>query len=344
MTKEANPTVMKAVQQDKPSSNLFVRAVPVPRPKSGQVLIRMAAAPINPSDLGTLLGNSYRGERSYPFTPGIEGSGTVVSAGKGLIPRLLKGRRVACSSLQPGNGTWAEYMVTNANLCAPLRQNVSLDQGATLLVNPLTALAIVEMVRKGKHRAIVNTAAASALGGMLVRLGQRHGIPMIHTVRKPEQIELVRSRGAEYVLNSEEPDFLEQLERVAKQLNATLLLDAIGGSMTQQLASAAPYGSTILLYSRLSLKDSVINAQTALLKNLHFDGWFLSNWLRTKNILQLSLLLRKAESLISSDLKSPIRKRLPLLAAQDGLEMYISDMSAGKILLVMEGKRRRSSE
>src|SRR5689334_15413949 len=152
---------MHAVQLEKPNGGLTVRKIPVPRPQAGQVLIRMAAAPINPSDLGALSGVSYSGQRTYPFTPGIEGSGTVIEAGAGLMPRLLNRRRVACSALMPGDGTWAEYLVTSAQLCVPLNKNVSLERGAMLLVNPLSALAMFEIAKHGKHRAIVSTAAAS---------------------------------------------------------------------------------------------------------------------------------------------------------------------------------------
>jgi NADPH:quinone reductase len=332
--KHSIPSSMHAVQLDEPNGKLTLREIPVPRPQAGQVLIRMAAAPINPSDLGALSGLSYSGERTYPFTLGLEGSGTVVEAGRGMLPRLLNGRRVACSALMPGDGTWAEYMITSAQVCIPLNKNVSLEQGAMLLVNPLSALAILEIAKRGKHRAIVSTAAASALGGMILRLGKRYNIPIIHIVRRQAQVDGVRGLGGEYVLNSSDADFVEQLRTMAHQLRATLLLDAIGDDMTQQLADVAPFGSTILLYSRLSDHNSVIDPRTALIKNLHFDGWFLGNWFREKNLLQVLQLSRQAQSLLATDLQSPIHKRFPLAAAQEGLETYVNHMSAGKIVLV----------
>lgn len=328
------PSTMHAVQLDEPDGKLTLREIPVPRPQAGQVVIRMAAAPINPSDLGTLSGLSYSGARRYPFTPGIEGSGTVVEAGRGLMPRLLNGRRVACSGMMPGDGTWADYMLTSAQLCVPLNKNVSLERGAMLLVNPLSALAVFEIAKRGKHRAMVSTAAASALGGMILRLGKRHNIPVIHVVRRQAQVDLVRGRGGEHVLNSSDAEFVEQLRTTAHKLQATLLLDAIGGSMTQQLADAAPYGSTILLYSRMSDQQCIIDPLMAVIKNLHFDGWFLANWLREKNLLQVLQVSQQAQSLLATDLQSPIHKRLPLSAAQQGVEAYIRNMTAGKILLV----------
>ena len=328
------PSSMQAVQLDAANGKLVYRQIAVPCPRAAQVLIRMAAAPLNPSDLGALAGLSYSGVRTYPFTPGIEGSGTVVEAGAGLLPRLMNGRRVACSAPMPGDGTWAEYMATSARLCIPLNKAVSLEQGAMLVVNPLSALAILEIAQRGHHRALVSTAAASALGGMLLRLGKRYHLPIIHIVRRQAQADAVSGQGGEYVLNSSDADFVEQLRSLARKLQASLLLDAIGGGMTQQLAEAAPFGSTILLYSRLSDQNSVIDPRTALIKNLHFDGWFLANWLREKNILQTLRLSQRAQSLLATDLQSPIYKRIPLAAAQQGLDTYVNNMSAGKILLV----------
>ncbi len=244
------PSTMQAVQLDQPNGKLILRAVPVPHPQAEQVLIRMAATPINPSDLGALMGDSYSGERIYPFIPGLEGSGRVIEAGDGLMARLLNGRRVACTASIKGNGTWAEYMVTSAQSCLPLNKNVSLEQGAMALINPLTALAMFEIAKRGRHRAMVSTASASALGGMLLRIGKRRNVPIIHVVRRQAQVDLIRSRGGEYVLNSSEADFPQQLRVLGEKLRATLWLDAIGGALTQTLAEAAPFGSTILMYSR----------------------------------------------------------------------------------------------
>jgi len=325
---------MRAVQLDEPNGQLTLREIPVPQPGPGQVLVRMAAAPINPSDLGMFAGIGYTGPLKFPFTPGIEGSGTVVAAGAGWLPRLLVGRRVACSASLSGNGTWAEYMVTGAQLCVPLNKQVSLEQGAMLLVNPLTALAMFEIAARGRHRAMVSTAAASALGGMIARVAQHRGLPVIHIVRRPAQVEVVRGQGGEHVLNSSDADFPDRLKTLARQLRATLWLDAIGGQMTQQLAEAAPYGSRVLLYSALAGEACRIDPRIALTKNLHFDGWFLANWIREKNLLQVLRTSQEAQSLLSTDCHSVVHRRLPLSDAQQAVEGYTANMTAGKVLLI----------
>lgn len=332
------PATMHAIQLDQPNGELTWRETPVPRPQAGQVLIRMAAAPINPSDLSMLEGDAQYTGRAYPFTPGIEGSGIVVAAGPGLMPKLLRGRRVACSAPPSGAGTWAEYLLTSASLCVPLTRAVSLEQGAMLLVNPLTALAMMEIAQQGKHRAIVNTAAASVLGGMLLHLAERHDLPVIHIVRRPAQVDLVRSRGGKLILNSSAANFVEQLRAVAYEAQATLWLDAIGGEMTQQLAHAALFGSTLLMYGRMSHQDALIDPRLLVQKDLRIQGWYLPNWIRTKNLLQVLQLSWRAQSLVATDLQSKIQKYIPLSAAQQGLETYTQNMTAGKILLVADGQ------
>jgi NADPH2:quinone reductase len=335
------PQMMNAIQMDEPKGKLIWRKIPVPHLQPGQVLIRMAAAPINPSDLGALLGKSYGDEHTYPFTPGVEGSGTVVEAGKGFMPRLLEGRRVACTAQTTAGGTWAEYMVTSAKSCIPLHKNISLEQGATMIVNPLTALAIFQIAKHGNHHAIVSTAAASSLGRMILCLGKRRQMPIIHVVRRQEQVEMVRNRGGEHILNSSEADFVEQLKKMADQLQATLFLDAVGDGMTQQLVEAAPFGSTILLYSNLSTHNSIIDPSITLVKNLHLDGWFLPNWINEKNLFQVIQLSQQVQSLMGSDLQTFVQQRFPLSATMQGVDQYVLNMSAGKILLVADQQEIR---
>jgi len=326
------PATMQAVQQDEAEGKLILREIPVPRPGVGEVLVRMTAAPINPSDLASLTGFSYTGIRTYPITPGNEGSGTVVATGGGLFAKMLMGKRVACSPSTEGKGTWAQYLVTSAKYCLPLKRDVDIEQAAMLLVNPLTALAMIETAKKQKHRAIVNTVAASNLGGMILRLAQHQGIPVVNIVRRAEQVDVVRSRGGEYVLDSSAPDFVGRLRELAQSLKATLFLDAIGGEMTQQLVDAAPQGSSILIYSNMSQQDSRIVPFVTLVKDLRIHGWFLPNWLQTKNLLQSIALSRQAQSLLATDLSSHIGKRVPLASAQEALESYVQNMTNHKIL------------
>jgi len=327
------PNIMEAVQIDRYGGAVTVRQCPVPKPGRGQVLVRMAAAPINPSDLSFLRG-TYRDQKPLPAIPGIEGSGRVVAAGPGLLPRVMLGRRVACAASQTSGGTWAEYMVTSVRLCVPLLSAISLEAGAMMAVNPLTALAFFDIAESEKHAAMVNTAAASALGRMILRLGQLNNIPIIAVVRRKDQVDLLQSLGAEYVLDSSQPDFGLQLGELTHELRATLLLDSVAGSMTNQLLKAAPAGSTVLVYGNLSGEQCVINARELLVEEKQVVGFYLANWFAKKNLLQSLGVIGKAQRLLGTHLQTTVQQRLPLSSAQEAVALYQNNMSGGKVLLV----------
>jgi NADPH:quinone reductase-like Zn-dependent oxidoreductase len=296
----------------------------------------MAASTINPSDIGFLYSTSGYSKRSLPVTPGIEGSGTVVAAGLGILPNFLMGKRVACTRIGTRDGTWAQYLLTKASLCSPLKRGISFESGATLLVNPMTALAFLEIIRKGRHAAFVNTAAASQLGRMLVRMAGKKGIPLINIVRRKEQLDLLRSIGAEHVLVSTDADFDQQLKELTHRLKATLLLDAIAGDFTQRLIDASPAGSLILLYANLSQSPVKINPNSLWYFDRRVEGFILSTWAPKQGFLKILRLTRQVQKLVHTDLITTFQKRIPFTSVQEGLERYQKNMTAGKVLLVID--------
>jgi NADPH:quinone reductase len=327
------PKSMQAVLLEENGGPLTVGQIPIPEPDPGQVLIRMAATPINPSDLGFLQG-TYGFQKSFPLVPGFEGSGTVIAAGPGLLPRLLIGRRVACSAAS--GGAWAEYLVTPASSCFPLAKNLSLEQGAMLIVNPMTAIAFFDIAKRQKHAAIVSNAAASALGRMILRLGQTYHIPIIHIVRRQEQVELLRSLGGEYILNSRDPDFLDRLRALSRQLKATLILDPVAGEQTQQLLEAAPSGSTALVYGSLSGSKIEIMPPASSMDGKRVSGFYLPDWIAKKNFLQVLMVTRRVQRLAATELQTTLQRRFPLSAATQAIELYQTNPTAGKVLLVAD--------
>jgi NADPH2:quinone reductase len=329
----AIPKIMEAVHLEGVGGPVAVRQCPVPIPGPGEVLVRMAASPINPSDLASLLG-TYKVQKPLPCIPGIEGSGIVVAVGSGLLPRLRLGKRVACASMPTSGGTWAEYMVTSAKLCILLRADVTLEQGATMMVNPFTALALLEIARRGKHAAIVNTAAASALGKMLLRLCRQNGLPIICVVRRKEQVDLIRSLGGEHVLDSSAPDFDPQLRELMHRLKATLILDAVAGGLTNQLLEAAPAGSTALMYSIMSRECCVLNPREFVFADKRLVGFYLTDWLAKKGMLQQLQTAGKVQRLLATTLQTEVQQRLPLSSVRQAIDLYVGNMSAGKVLLV----------
>ncbi len=231
---------------------LSLADVEVPEPGADEVLVRVEASPINPSDLGLLFGgadmttaesagstdrpvvtasvppammkaNAARLDESLPA--GNEGAGVVVKAGASAEAQALMGRTVAVL----GGAMYSQYRCLKVDQCLLLPEGTTPAEGASCFVNPLTALGMVETMRLEGHKALVHTAAASNLGQMLVRICLADDVPLVNIVRKPEHVALLKSMGARYVCDSSSETFMADLTEALVETGATLAFDAIGG-------------------------------------------------------------------------------------------------------------------
>jgi NADPH:quinone reductase len=313
-------------------SRLRVARVAVPQPGRGEVLVKMAASPCNPADLYYLVGR-YGIDRPLPATPGFEGSGTVVASGGGLLARWLVGKRVACGG-HDGSGTWAEYCVVEATGCMPLSKQLTIEQGAAALANPVTALALAGLVRAGRHRAYIQTAAAGQLGRMILAATRAPGI---HVVRREDQAAGLRELGAEHVLVSASPTFDQELADRAKQLGATIALDAVAGPITGQLVAALPPHGEVVVYGALSGQPcSGIDPMTLAFDYVRVRGFEVAGHIKEMGLLRGFRLATNAQRRVrTGEFTTTIRDRVPLAEAPSRLAAYIDRMSDGKLLLVM---------
>lgn len=331
---KAIPQKMQAVFLDKPGGQLIVREVPTPVPGPSEVLVKISAAPINPSDIARLR-NAPNDYDLNTFIPGLEGSGTVIGAGKGLLPHLWLGKRVACSSQHSTSGTWAEYMVTSAGSCFPLKRQVTDEQGSMSLVNPLTALAFFEIVKENRHKALINNAAASALGRMVELLGRKKGIPVINLVRNKAQLETLKGLGLDYVLNSSDTGFLYDFAELSEKLQATVLFDSVCSLELIKMIDVLPRKSSVIIYGNLSGEERImVNPRSLIDKDIKISGFYLGSRAKENGLVKNMLNLIKVGRLMRSDLKIKIQGRFPLEDVQKGVDSYLGNMSAGKVLLV----------
>ena len=278
-----------------------------PEPTGNQVLVQMEAAPINPSDLAILTSSAdlanaeysagkfvadmpepffsaQKGRHGQRLPVGNEGAGVVVAAGEQA--QGLVGQRVACV---PGNA-YSQYCIADAGMCLPLG-DISSEDGASAFVNPMTALGFVETARMENQAAILHLAAASNLGQMLVKICKEDGLPLVNIVRKQEQVDLLKGLGAEYVVNSSDGDFIDQLRGAIDATDAYCGFDPIGGGSNvdacfkamEQVAAGkmsefSRYGSTqqkkMYIYGRLDLGPTMLTPAYGF-------GWTLSGWLLT---------------------------------------------------------------
>ena len=286
--------------------SLKVEQRSVPALKRGQVLVRVEAAPCNPSDL-LLLQGKYGSLKTLPTVPGWEGAGTVVASGGGPLAWWLMGKRVACGQQEDRDGTWAQYVVANAAECIPLKRQLCMKQAASLIINPLTAMGLLETARRGGHRAAIQTAGASQLGRMLVAMASELNFPVINVVRREAQVELLKSMGAAHVLNSSDDDFVERLGAIAAELQATAAFEAIGGEMTGTLFNVLPEGSTVFVYGALSeAACDNIDPIELIFHGKTVTGFYLGVWLRERGSLDVLRAASRAQQRIAnSKLREP---------------------------------------
>jgi len=293
---------------------LSLSEVTTPEPGPDQVVVKVEATPINPSDLGLLIGpadmstakaaGSGAGTKvtakvpgqALPFIAarldqampvGNEGAGTVVKAGSSEAAQALLGKTVSMI----GGGMYAQYRLLKATDCQPLPAGTTAAEGASWFVNPLTALGMTETMKREGHKALVHTAAASNLGQMLNKICLEDGIPLVNIVRSAEQAKLLRGIGAKHVVDSTSARFTEELTQALVETGATIAFDAIGGgklasqiltamemALNKSAAQYSRYGSTT--HKQVYIYGSLNTGAVELTRNYGM-AWGVGGWLLT---------------------------------------------------------------
>jgi NADPH:quinone reductase len=332
---------------------LSLAEVPVPEPQDDQVVLRVEAAPINPSDLGLLLAAAnpdtavFSGTKDRPIVTfplddravsalvgrvgismpvGNEGAGVVVSAGSSDAAQALVGKVVAI----PGGSMYAQYRCVPAAQCLVLPDGIDPKQAASPFVNPMTALGMVATMRSEGHGALVHTAAASNLGQMLVKLCLEDDVALVNIVRTPNQAALLSSIDAKFVCDSSAPTFKEDLNAALGATGATIAFDAIGGgklasqiltSMEVAASTSAPtysrYGSST--HKQVYIYGGLDTGPTVLSRNFGFawgvSGWLLTGFLQSISSEQLDTLRQRIVDGLTSTFASSYTKEVSLAEA-----------------------------
>jgi len=293
---------------------LYLADLPMPTPKDHEVVVKVQATPINPSDLGLMVGAAdvtsaraieraglpgiamnvpeagmrfMAGRIGQALPIGNEGCGVVVAAGAAPEAQALMGKTVALI----GGEIYTQYRCLAAQMCMPLPDGTAPEDGASCFVNPLTSLGFVETMKLEGYKAIVHAAAASNLGQMLVKICKADGIPLINIVRSQAQVDLLKGIGAEIVLNSNDEDFVEKLTAAIAETEAFLGFDPIGGgklsgqilgameaAAVRRMSTYSRYGSDqmkqVYIYGALDVGPTILNRNFGL-------TWSLSGWLLT---------------------------------------------------------------
>jgi NADPH:quinone reductase-like Zn-dependent oxidoreductase len=335
---------MKAAMFDRfgvPEDVLQVRDLPVPEPARGQVRVRMVASPVNPSDLLVIRGE-YGTLPTLPATPGFEGVGVVDKSGGGLLALvrgLRPGRRVAV--ICGGGGAWGEYAVVPARQLIPLPDDIPDEQAASFFVNPLSALAMLFYVLKvprglGVPRGewLLQTAAGSALGRMVIRLGKNFGLRTINVVRRREQVEELQRAGADAVICSADESIPDRVCALTEGRGVKYAIDAVGGQTGAAVVEALGARGRLLVYGTLSGEPIAVNPRLLMVGRKRVEGFWLSEWVREQSPLRMLDYFAQIRGLMQAGvLTSEVGATFSLDEVQKAVAQAAQTGRQGKVLL-----------
>ncbi|TQV72801.1 zinc-binding dehydrogenase [Aliikangiella marina] len=323
------------------SERIKLAEKPVASLKPGQVLVKVLAAPVNPSDLVYLMGKYGIPPVEGAFA-GFEACGEVIAANAGLYGAWLKGKRVAIFATPGLDGVWANYCVTGAQYCVPVRKELTDEQAATMVVNPCTSVCLVERAEALGAKALVINAAASQVGKGVIRYAKQRGLKTIATVRSANNIPSLEALGADLVLDTTSADFKASLKKAAKSMRAKVLLDAVADRDTPRNLGVMPNGSTAIVYGRLTETHDPLggyfSVADVIFRDVKIEGFWLSTYIKRSNPLAIYRLTRKVQKLFAAGIfDTDIYGTFDFNGFPAALEHYAEHKSDGKVILRPNG-------
>ncbi len=267
---------MKTIQLEKtgqPADVLQVVQKPTPQPASGEILVKIIASPVNPSDISFVQGR-YGIRPELPSGAGFEGVGVVEAVGEGV--RLPVGSRVSFT----GVGSWGEYVVVNQKAAIPLPDAIPDEIAAQLFVNPFTAWAMVEESGVQPGEWLMITACGSAYGKLVIQLCQKKGIKTIGTVRRDDLNEDLKKLGLNEVVNTETENLPKRVLEITEGQGVKCVLDSVGGTTTEEAMKCVAQGGKLLIFGLLSQKNPRLDVGLMIFKEITIQGFWLTEWMR----------------------------------------------------------------
>jgi NADPH2:quinone reductase len=352
---------MKSVQIEQYSEDTRkVRVVeaPVPEPGPGQVRVRMRMAAINPSDFNFIRGTYRaalerliwnRGQTTMCFDPqrrqvcpeppyalGNEGVGVVDACGSGWLARRLAGRRVAIAAGPPA-GCWQEYTVVDARKAVPVPDTLDDAQAAMLLINPLSACAMVhDLLRVRRGEWLIQDAAGSALAAMVIRLGRRSGFRTINVVGSAAHDGALQALGADAIIDTSRQDLLDEVARITDGRGADCALDCVGGELGATLLRSLGRNGRMVVYGTLGDAPIPLPSRDLMMPCTTLQGFYAGGWLASQSPLRMLWIIRRLLRLSAAGVfDTTVAATYTLGRVQEALEAARQPGRPGKILLAI---------
>ena len=312
----------------------------VPSPGPGEVLVRMLASPVNPSDTMFIEGK-YGVQPQLPQVPGFEGVGVVEGSGGGLRGRFFQGKRVAV--LNKSGGNWADCAAVPAAQVIPVSARLTTEQAATFFVNPATAWIMTrEVLSVPAGSWLLQTAAGSSLGKMIIRLGNALGFRTLNIVRSERHVDLLKTLGADEVVvfdpaRHEEGEFQGAVQRIVGDGKVKYAIDCVGGMTGSAIVRSLSPGGRLLVFGTLDDAPLQFSSRTLMANGTTVEGFWLGNFMAQKSLpFKLRLVRKLTKLVLNGTLESDIAGSFSLADYSQALDLAYDRGSEGKTLLRME--------
>jgi len=314
-----------------PSEVLTLEEVASPEPGPGEVRVRVGARSINPSDVLTVRGQ-YGRRPKLPATPGYESAGTIDAVGPG-VTHWKVGQRVIPLGIE---GTWQEQLIVPEQAMMPTPEGLPDKIACQLLANPLTAqLLLFEVLDAKAGDWVVQTAAGSTLGQLMIQLAKLNGINLINVIRSRRGVESLKAAGAEHIVVTEDEDMAARFTEIAGKNPITKAVDAVAGETGAKLASALGFGATLVVYGALSMAPMPLDAGRLIFRGLVVKGFWLTDWFRTSSKETKEKTLGEVAKLLASgQLVPPVEAEYDLADVHAAIVHSERPGRTGKIVLV----------
>ena len=313
-------------------------SIPLRPLEKDEVLVKIDTATVNPSDIGFASG-TYPNSKAQPTTCGFEGSGTVVFCGDDA--KNLMGAKVGVVTGHSEHGTWGSHCIMSSSKVLPLSADTNQETACGIFVNPWTVYAFMDICKEKGWKCIINSAAASSLGKMLVKYCKKEGITLINLVRKDDSIQVLKDLGAEIVFNTTSENFSKELGECLKENQADAFFDAVGGKLPGVVLGLMHTNARYYIYGGLSDEPLTLDQGGSGFGNLVFSGrkvsgfWLMAYFAKHPENM-VKFVQKTAQDLVSGESQIIVSKRFSMQDWEKACEEAKNGGTYGKVVLKNE--------